>query len=70
MLTPKEKENKLINFKEWDGLEINNMLLEDQKIHLEYKIMKSKCKDEENKLRERLHLVNKAIEKNNIEFNI
>jgi len=63
-------QNKLINFKEWDGEKIHIWLLSDQVLELEFMIVKSKDKEECKLLRKRLHLVNEAIEKNKLDFNL
>lgn len=62
-------EKELINFKEWKWNKIHLNILKNQKLHLEYKITKSKCKNEEKELRKRLHIINNEIKKANwIEF--
>jgi hypothetical protein len=63
-------QNKLINFKEWDWKEIHIWLLSDQVRELEFKIVKCKDKEECEKLRKRLRLVNEAINKNRLDFNL
>ena len=62
--------NKLINFKEWDGEKIHIWLLSDQVRELEFMIVKSKDKKECKLLRDRLHLLNEAINKNRLDFNL
>ena len=63
-------QNKLINFKEWDGEKIHIWLLSDQVRELEFMIVKSKDKKECKLLRDRLHLLNEAINKNRLDFNL
>ena len=63
-------QNKLINFKEWDGEKIHIWLLSDQVKELEFMIVKSKDKKECKLLRDRLHLLNEAINKNRLDFNL
>ena len=63
-------QNKLINFKEWDGEKIHIWLLSDQVLELEFMIVKCKDKEECKLLRDRLHLLNEAINKNRLDFNL
>lgn len=64
-------ENKLINFKEWDGVMIHRRLLRDQVELLEFQIVKEKCKMTQEWLRIKLKDVRNELKAyNELEFNI